>query len=220
MLTKKQQQQYLDEKNGEWQEHLQTFADSQSPESLHQLRVAIKKIRALARFSKACSGRKAISDFNGLKTMFRQAGIIRDAGKTQQLHLQTTETERFVQHIKQYRRQGKRAGKRLHSVIRSVPAGCIRDWYALQLVSTGILLTSSGDDLHKARKQIKDLLYMEKLLPPPVQKELNLDRNYLDQLQEAIGQWHDDIIAAVDASEKEAAVRRLAENFYLRINRS
>lgn len=214
MLTKKKQRKYLDRNNVAWQQQLQTFADSQNPEALHQLRVSLKKIRALAHFSNACS--RAGKNFNGWKKMFKQAGLVRDS---LQPDTRIIATQRFIQHIKQYRRQGKRACKRLDSTIRNIPSACIRDWYAVQIVSTGILLTSSGDELHQARKQIKEMLYMEKLLPPSTQNELHLDRDYLDKLQDTIGLWHDDVVAGADPKEKEAQVRLLADNFYLRINR-
>jgi CHAD domain-containing protein len=249
MLTGKQQRQYLTKQNNAWQEHLQTFRDSRDPEALHQLRVTLKKLKAVARFSKDCAGTKAVRDFNGLKKMFKQAGVIRDAGnhlqllerfhpaseeyKTQQQHLQTTETERFIQQIKKYRRQGKRAGRRLVGHVHSIPAHSIQDWYAVQIITTGILLTASGDDLHNARKQIKDMLYVEKLLPATVSADLNLNRPYLDDLQDAIGQWHDAVVvvstwagkdlegsqAMVHACrEKESAVRTLAADFYLSVH--
>jgi len=281
MLSRKQQQKYLAKRIGEWQTHLQEFTNSHNPETLHQLRVALKKLKALARFSKACSGSNAVKDANGLKKMFKQAGIIRDAGnhlhlleqfhpvaepssqpssqpsspspssaqpsslpssvsssqqyKEQQEQVQTKATAKFIRHIKQYRRQGKRAGKRLLADLDSIPVDCIRDWFALQLVTTGILLTSSGDRLHKARKQIKDLLYIQKLLPAPAADVLHLDTEYLDKLQDAIGQWHDAAVivaawAGQDSEdspamtrkcrEKEAAVRHLAKDFYLRAHRT
>jgi CHAD domain-containing protein len=249
MLTKKQQQKYLAKRNKEWKENLAAFSGSHDPEALHQLRVALKKLNAIARFSKDCTGGKAARDFKGLKAMFKQAGVIRDAGnhlhllehfhmapqafREQQDQLQATATEQFVQHIKDYRRQGKRAGRRLLSDVRSIPVPCIRDWFALHLVKTGILLTATGDQLHKARKRIKELLYVEKVLPSPVRKGLGLDINYLHQLQDAIGQWHDAVIVVSEwagkdlqtsqamvqeCREKENAVRLLANDFYRKVH--
>jgi len=251
MLTKHRQREYLDKKNREWQQHLREFVDSRDPEALHQLRVTLKKVKALARFAKACSGGDPVKDFNGLKKMFKQAGIIRDAGnhlqlleqfhpapqeyKEQQQQVQTTETEKFIRRAKKHRRKGKRAGRRLLSCIHSIPATCIHDWYAVQMVATSILLTASGDELHKARKQIKDMLYVEKLLPDSVSQSLRLDKDYLDRLQDSIGKWHDASIVVSswagkdleasqamlrDCREKEAAVRSLASEFYLRAHRA
>jgi CHAD domain-containing protein len=251
MLKKQEQKKYLGKKNKEWQQHLRSFVDSQDPEALHQLRVTLKKVKALARFTKACSGGDPVKDFNGLKKMFKQAGVIRDAGnhlqllerfhpapqeyKEQQQQLQTTETEKFIRKAEKHRRNGKRAGRRLIAGVHSIPTACIQDWFAVQMVSTGILLTASGDDLHQARRQIKDMLYVEKLLPATLQENLRLHREYLDQLQETIGQWHDAVIVVSawagkdlessqamirDCKEKEDAVRALAAEFYLRAHRA
>jgi CHAD domain-containing protein len=249
MLSRRRQKQYLDKRNDEWQQYLHAFVDSRDPESLHQLRVTLKKLKALARFAKACSGENTVKDFNGFKKMFKLAGEIRDARNHLQLlerlhsapqqykdlqqDVETTATEKFIRRSKRYRRQGQRAACRLVAGISAIPASCIRDWYALQLVSTGILLTAAGDDLHKARKQIKDLLYIEKLLPPPLRTELHLDREYLDKLQDAIGQWHDAAVVISewagkdldsgqalmqDVRQKEVVIHLLAEHFYLRVD--
>lgn len=251
MLTKDRQRKYLNKKNQEWQHHLREFVESRDPEALHQLRLTLKKVKALARFTAACSGSDPVKDFNGLKKMFKQAGVIRDAGnhlellerfhpapeefKQQQQQVQIAETEKFVRGAKKHIRKGKRAGRRLLADIHSISASRIHDWYAVQMVATGILLTASGDELHKARKQIKDMLYVDKLLPVSVSESLRLDRQYLDELQEAIGRWHDaSIVVAAwagkdlaasqamvgDYREKERVVRRLASEFYLRAHRS
>ena len=85
MLKKKRQQRFLDKKHEEWSKELKDFDVSRGDESLHRLRVAVKKIKAFARLSAACSGDQAAKDFNLLKKMFRQAGTIRDAGNHLQL---------------------------------------------------------------------------------------------------------------------------------------
>lgn len=247
MLKKSKQRHYLAKRDKQWQQELKAFGASHDEESIHRLRVAIKKMKAFARFSKACSGKNAVKDLNLLKKMFRQAGTIRDAGnhlhllehfhpapefyKQEQEQLQSAATETFIGHIRQYRKQGNKARRRLLADVHAIRLDCVRDWYAAQLIAISVLLTASGDRLHKARKQIKDLLYVMGLLPSRLVTELRLNRDYLDQLQEAIGQWHDAWIvvgawAGKDLSgsqamlkecrEKEAAVRALAGEFYLR----
>ena len=247
MLKKSKQRHYLAKKDREWQQELDAFHASQDVESIHRLRVTIKKMKAFARFSKACSGRDTVGDIDLLKKMYRQAGVIRDAGnhlhlleqvhpapefyRQEQEQLQSAATETFIGHIGQYRREGKKTHRRLVADIHAIRLDRIRDWYATQLIGISVLLTASGDSLHKARKQIKDLLYVLRLLPSRLVKELRLDEKYLDQLQEAIGQWHDAWIvvgawAGKDLSgsqamikgcrEKEAAVRVLAGEFFRR----
>jgi CHAD domain-containing protein len=250
MLKKKKQQRFLDKKNREWGNELRTFDSSREDEALHRLRLAVKKIKAFARLSAACSGDHAAKDIHLLKKMFKQAGTIRDAGnhlqllehfhgapesyKTEQDQLKATASAQFVHDIGEYRRLGKAAARRMSADIHSIRTGCIKDWYAAQLVKIGVLLTASGDRLHKARKLIKELLYVLKVLPSGLANELGLDVEYLDKLQDAIGKWHDvalvagawagkDLIGSQamvrECREKLAEVRTLAGDYYMRAHR-
>jgi len=248
MLKRKKQRKYLAKKGKEWQDQLRVFGNSHQDEALHQLRVAVKKIRAFARLSEACSGKAAAAkDFRLLKKMFRQAGMIRDVGnrlhqlehfhtapgpiQLEQLTLKEAETRVFIDHIPQYRKKGKKAGRLLLQDVHSIPTDRIRKWYGEQLIHISVLLTASGDRLHKARKKIKELLYVLKHLSSRLQDGLALDAEYLDSVQDAIGKWHDVAVLVtswagkdLDSSqamvkecrEKEAAVRRLAGDFYLK----
>jgi CHAD domain-containing protein len=246
MLTRKQQRKYLAKKDEEWQSQLHAFAETRDREALHHLRVAVKKLKAFARLSEACSCSGAVRDLNVLKKMFRQAGAIRDADnrlrllehfhaapeayRNEQRQLTEHETSAFVENMEAFRKKGKKAGRRLQVEVRSIRAGCIRDWYAKQLIKIGVLLTASGDRLHQARKRIKELLYVLSALPPQLAREIGLDTKYLDGLQDAIGQWHDAAMVVAswagkdlagsqamikECRDKEEAVRRLANDFYL-----
>jgi len=249
MLKKSKQRRYLAKKDKQWQQELEAYGDSRDPEAIHRLRVAIKKIKAVARFSQDCTGRDTMKDFNLLKKMYRQAGTIRDAGnhlellgkihsapeflKQEQQQLQQEAAEYFVDSIRTYRKKGKKAARRLLADVRSVRLDRIRDWYAAELIKVSILLNASGDELHQARKELKTLLYVFGLLPLRIARELHLDRDYLDQLQKAIGEWHDAFVVAASLSgkelcsaqvmtatsrEKELAVRQLAAEFYHRVH--
>src|SRR5580704_7833652 len=80
MLTKKRQRQYIAEKEQHWLQELVVFNESRDEKALHRLRLEIKKIRALVELAKVRSGKRAGVHFSGLKKMFREAGVIRDAG--------------------------------------------------------------------------------------------------------------------------------------------
>jgi len=247
MLSKSKQQRFVARKGKEWQKELDAFSNSYDQEALHRLRVSLKKIKAFARFSEACSGKDAMKEMDMLRHMFRQAGTIRDASnhlqllehfhpapeqyKQEQESLRQEASDRFVGGVKRYRKQGKKAGRRLLADIHAIRTGCIRDWYARQLIGISVGLTATGDRLHKARKQIKELLYVLSVLPGRVVRELRLNRDYLDQLQDAIGQWHDAMIVVTawagkdldgsqamvrECHQKEAVVRVLAGDFYRR----
>jgi CHAD domain-containing protein len=141
----------------------------------------------------------------------------------------------FQQQIPVYRKKGKKAGRHLLADVQNINTGCIRDWYAARLIKISVLLTASGDLLHEARKKIKELLYVQGLLPKELVEEIGLDRGYLDELQGALGQWHDMAVIATayasrdgadgramfeECKKKEAVVRALAKDFYRRAHES
>ena len=249
MLKKNKQRRYLARKDKEWRQELEAYGDSRDPEAIHRLRVAVKKIKAFAEFSSACSGKDAMKDFNLLKKMYRQAGVIRDAGnhlhlleqvhhapeflKQEQKQLQDEASSQFIASIDVYVKQGKKAARRMLTDVRAIRPGCIKDWYATELIKIAILLNASGDELHQARKEIKSLLYILSLLPSWLVNQLQMDRGYLQQLEAAIGEWHDAFIVTAAWTEKEltgaqamvaecrakeSAVRALAGEFYHRVH--
>jgi CHAD domain-containing protein len=261
MLTKKRQRRYLTEKEQQWLQELVVFDQSRDEKALHRLRLEIKKIRALVELAKAQSGKRAAGHFRGLKEMFRQAGVIRDAGSQvrylEERHLLSPEfRERqtrsiglagdvFAGHIRQFRRKGKKAAKRIRTEMQSIHAGRIQRWYAREIIRTGILLTGSGDPLqakdedegydplHEARKKIKTLLYVHKLLPVEMAERIRLNTGYLDQLQEAIGQWHDTMVAMAgwakddrtgelvmrqECRDRERTARALADRYCVEVH--
>jgi CHAD domain-containing protein len=250
MLTKSRQRKYLIEKQHDWLSQLKVFGESYDQDALHRLRRDIKKVKALIILSEACTGKRPARDFRPLHKMFRRTGVIRDANnqlllleqhqllspETRDRHSRQLQTAAasFSAHLGKYRKQSKKAGRRLIADVHSIRTGCIRDWFAAELIRTGILLGSSGDRLHRARKKIKALLYVEKLLPERTAGQLQLNTEYLDQLQEAIGQWHDLMLTTANLGtedmaakemimhayrEKEVAVRALGNDFYRKAHR-
>jgi CHAD domain-containing protein len=240
MLTKKRQRRYLAEKGQRWLRELTVFDDSRDEEALHRLRVEIKKVRALVELTSANSGKPAARHFRGLKKVFKQAGAIRDASshvryleqrnvlspeqRDQQVRSIRAAAEVFAKHTGQYKKKAKKASRQLRMDIKSIHAGRIRRWYAREIVVTSMLLEGSGDVLHAARKKIKTLLYVYKLLPGAIADRIRLNTEYLDRLQQAIGEWHDAMVAIGEVPEKneamlrefrvkEEAVRKLAADF-------
>jgi len=247
MLTKKRQRRFLAEKEQRWLQELVVFDESRDEKALHRLRLEVKKIRALVELAKVRSGKRAAVHVSGLKKMFRLAGVIRDAGSRvrflEERHLLSEEhregqarsirmaTEKFTAKIHQYRKKGKKASKRLQTAMHPIHAGRVLRWYAGEIIRTGVLLSGGGDELHQARKKIKMMLYVQKILPAAIAERVGLNRDFLDELQEAIGQWHDAVVAMTDWAvpeglhsvhrecvDKEQAVRRLAEQFHLKVH--
>ena len=247
MLTKKKQRRYLTDKEQQWLDELVAFDSSHDEEALHRLRLGIKKIRALVELSAKVRGKRLSKDFRPLKKMFHQAGMIRDSrsqlrlleahqlGSPEYRERRANELraagEKFAGRVRSYRKQGKKAGRMLLADLHSIHGSHIRRWVALKLIHTGLLLTQSADDLHSARKKIKTLLYVQKILPAKLASSLRLNREYLDNLQDSIGKWHDLLVAATgwpekddageqrmiqECREKEQAVRALADDFHRR----
>jgi CHAD domain-containing protein len=224
MLTKKKQRQYLTEKEQRWLRELIVFDESRDEKALHRLRLEVKKIRALVELAKVRSGKRAVAHFSGLKKMFRKAGVIRDAGsqvrfleqrrllseghRDRQAMSTQAAGDTFAAHIHQYRKKGKKASKRLKTEMHTIHAGRVLRWYAGEIIGTGLLLGGAGDELHQARKKIKTMLYLQKLLPVTITKRVKLNTVYLDELQEAIGQWHDAVVAMADWGEENPEGKR------------
>ena len=252
MLSRKKQKKYLSKKEKDWMVQLRAYGQSGDQEAIHRLRLGVKKVKAFVQLMKECSGsgRKVSKDFELLKKMFRQAGKIRDASnnlklmeglqlgspsyREEQDRLRDAAAVAFQQQIPVYRKKGRKAGRHLLADVQNISTSCIRDWYAARLIKISVLLTASGDLLHEARKKIKELLYVQGLLPKELVEEIGLDRGYLDELQEALGQWHDmAVIATAHASRdgadgrgmfeeckrKEDMVRDLAKDFYRRAHK-
>jgi CHAD domain-containing protein len=249
MLTKKRQRQFLAEKEQRWLQELVVFDESRDEKALHRLRLEVKKIRALVELAKVRSGKRAAVHVSGLKEMFREAGVIRDAGSRvrflEERHLLSeghregqarsiqVAGDTFAAKIHQYRKKGKKASKRLMTEMHPIHAGRVLRWYAGEIIRTGVLLNGAGDELHRARKKIKTMLYLQKILPGVITERVRLNTDYLDQLQEAIGQWHDAVVAMADWAadnpegkravhleclDKEQAVRTLAGEFHQKVH--
>ncbi len=169
---------------------------------------------------KSPAKKSASKEVKWLTKMFRQAGTIRDANSTlrilqqhqlvsaeykdQQARQMDAAATGLSELANQYGKKGKKAGRLFSAGIQAIDEDRIRNWYSAQLIRIGILLTWSGGFLHQARKKIKTLLYLHKMLPRELTEQLHLDTDYLDQLQEAIGQWHDSVAAAADFGDNAA----------------
>lgn len=227
MLTKRKQRRFLAEKEQQWLDQLEAFGDSHDNEALHRLRVELKKIRALVKLIDTGSGKRAANHFRGLKQMFREAGKVRDAASQaqwlEQRNLMTpmereqraasmrAAADLFASHLDGYRQNGQKASRRLRSDVHSIHAARIRRWFAREVLEAGVMLSRQGPEMHDARKKLKTILYVHKLLPSVIRQRIPLNTDYLDQLQDAIGQWHDAIVLHdQEAGEGSPAAEQIA----------
>lgn len=214
-MKKKEEEKHLDK---EWElldNYFIAFLTTGDQEALHKFRVQIKKIKALVTLIDGSNSESKLMDiFKPLKKIFRTAGVIRDAHINLQLGARYNfKNEVFEAHqqliieqgVNDFLGKGKKFGKILKSVykdlkkqISNVGDKLIAAYYKKQLEQIDVNFTVSGfnEDMHTNRKLIKILIYNYKLASKPLSNELQIDIGYLDELQEALGQWHDNVVAA------------------------
>ncbi|SFE34940.1 CHAD domain-containing protein [Chitinophaga sp. CF118] len=191
---------------------LHAFVNSGNQEALHKLRVEIKKIKAFTKFMKLYKGKERAVQLKNIKEIFHHAGIIREANinlqmmkkfdnnhkefGTEETHIVQEESVKFRSHTTRYNKDISNEVKSLLKALGPVRNSDIKHWFSRQLKAiASIVVVSSTDQLHQARKKIKRLIYVHGILHKRLVDTLKLNINYLDQLQDAIGKWHDTALA-------------------------
>ncbi len=64
--------------------------------------------------------------------------------------------------------------------------------------------------MHKLRKRLKKIMYIYKAISKKVNKKLVLDSEYINQLQEKAGDWHDSYAALQFLSSQSNSIELLA----------
>ncbi len=214
-MKKKQEAKYLDKEWKEMNAHLQKFLETGDQEALHKFRVQIKKLKAmLSLVEDTASKHGLLKDFKPVRKIFKYAGDIREAhmnlqlGETYEIKNEAFETDqhRIIEEgTNQFRLQGKKflkniknAHKLLKKQLPDVDDEAIAAYYQKQLreIATNLAVSGFNEDMHTNRKLIKILVYNHKLAEKALNGSLPFNTRYLDKLQEAIGKWHDNIVAA------------------------
>ncbi len=211
MLKAKKQR---DAFNTTWEnltDHLWCFYYDRDPVSVHQARVATKRLKAqLLLFQALGDAADMPSAFDKLQKIFKHLGRIRSA----QIHLarldgyamtkteygrkphfiQTIETRRFADRYPAYVKDLKKAHSALEAGFTNLDLDLLETLLRKELRLVERFFRKSyknADELHDIRKRIKNLLYIHPVLPKILRKKLLINTDYLDELQEAIGKWHD-----------------------------
>lgn len=189
---------------------LKKYAETGGTDTMHQLRVTLKKITAVTNcLSENKNDSKTIHQLKKkIRTIFKKAGQIRDAElttvwlKKNRFHLLYNEATAFFEmdtKRKAFMQKSSFDAKKLQLVCKGVKkyTGHKRDFagYVLQLkqnlfITNNLLLQSNW---HEIRKNIKQILYAVNWLPANEQlKVLKVaEHKKLEFLQELIGSWHD-----------------------------
>jgi CHAD domain-containing protein len=250
-MKKKEEIKYFNKEWNQMNNHPEAFLENGDQEELHKFRVQIKKLRAMLNLIEHTSHKqRLLKKFKPVRKIFKYAGHIRDAhtnlllGDRYKLKNEVFETGQqkiitdgiveFQLHGKKYLKNLKNSYKLLKKQLPKVGDDAITDFYKNQLEDISIKLQASNfdDEMHDNRKLIKILVYNQRLAGSALDGSLHLNAEYLDKLQKAIGDWHDNIVAAKlfstpelndlpvvkKINKKNAGVRlnitKLADNFF------
>jgi CHAD domain-containing protein len=214
-MKKKEETKFLDKEWKLMNAHLKAFLETGNQEDLHKFRVQIKKLKAMLSLIESTSRQHGLlRDFKPVRKIFQSAGHIRDAHtnlelserydlknelfETGQQKIIEEGTTEFQNQGRKYKKNIKETYKQLKKQLPRVDNDSITDYYKVQLEKIAVNLMASGftEDMHTNRKLIKILVYNHKLAAKALNGSLPFNTKYLDQLQEAIGKWHDNVVAA------------------------
>ena len=183
-------------------------------EALHHFRLQVKKLRALFLLTNA-----TLTDpyqenlLHSLRAIYKHAGRIRSAHINAGLiekyatsewkdnsmkKLEANEVKRFHSKQNTYIKTIKLIRGSLIEGFRDIPDKEVTALFKKRLKKLARSFSQANervDPLHGARKEIKNLLYLYQMLPKTIARKLHLNDKYLNQLQEAIGKWHDVVMA-------------------------
>ncbi len=214
-MKKKEEAKFL---NKEWKEmnvHLIGFMESGDQEELHQFRVQIKKLSAmLGLFEHASRQHGLLKEFKPVRKIFKHAGNIRDAHTNLQLSsryaLKNEAFEasqqkiielgilEFRENAKKYLKNVRETHKHLKKQLPHIENNSIEEFYKKQLdqIANSLETPKFTDEMHNNRKLIKILLYNRKIADKTLNGSLSFNAAYLDRLQNSLGDWHDNVMAA------------------------
>jgi CHAD domain-containing protein len=189
---------------------LQTFTPGADEEIIHQLRVSLKKIKAVLLFISTLHPAKAKQIRKKVQLIFRAAGSIREA----QLQLQWLKKKRYLhlikaasleQKIKQDEELFLQQKELFHTLLTSIREDVLKQIHKIKssaVTEYAVKLKEElheqaihvvKDDWHELRKLSKQLLYAHHWVSEQDKLKVMTVLSYhsIDQLQEEIGMWHD-----------------------------
>ena len=221
-MKKKEEYKYLDKLWKKMERQFKAFTQSEDPGKLHRFRVQVKKIRSfLTMLESDTKNKQLLKEFKPVEKIFKSAGVIRDAFlhnmqakehkiKQPELYeeqdkIQQKETRKLLSKRKKHLAKMKAVKKKLRKKLHPVPADEIKTFFKTQLDNTQRLLGKHdfSERLHNGRKMLKHLMYNEHLVHDGFGKDLNINFNYVDELQDTLGQWHDNKLMLEYFSGKE-----------------
>jgi CHAD domain-containing protein len=211
-MKKREEENYFDNQWETMTTSLAEYLETENPEELHRFRVQVKKLRAFVILADSVEGTPLLAPlFKPVKSVFKKAGEIRNAYMNQQLGkahhtgnnllmesqqlLEVNATRDFKLAGAKHLDKIKQAQHSLEQKILPISNLHINLFYQklLQQIAATVKNIKFNEDLHQCRKRVKILIYNLKLVRPVL--TLGFNEDYMDQVQTAIGDWHDNVLA-------------------------
>lgn len=185
--------------------NLQKYKLLEDPESLHEARIELKRIRAVFNLTDFCTKKfNKTHEFKELKEIFRQAGRIREKRLASGLlnkygikipsRLALTGDEMklsalFVKKIPGYKVLFDRILKRVKTNLSDIDKKCLKKYLRLKNLELKKLIYPSViiPELHAARKIIKEIICLSGI--PGIR--IKFSKHGFDKIQDTIGNWND-----------------------------
>lgn len=212
---------YIIERLDSIDQGLSDFALENKPEFLHNLRVSIKKIRAVYSFTEKAY--KEEYKATQLKNLFHDAGTIREIQVSITLLGTFSETPKglinqlkkktrvlilqFLKNYPKYKRALAKFRSDVHFPLRLPDKRNIRKFFLHERIkATKEIKIRSRKRLHQYRMRLKKIMYVYNLMPEKIQRDMDVDHLSIDRLQTKMGKWHDlhsviELISHEDASK-------------------
>ena len=211
MVKKKRISRYLHKNWESIVDNLKVLHKENNGDALHDLRVSTKKIKAIVHLLQYILQNNKAFSVKKLKPLFRQAGVIRTAElnmkmlneykidipclEKKELNDPDKDYEALRNEKKTYQKNIKKLKRKFDKALGPLKNNKVKTYYFNQLNQLSMYFTyPDKEQLHDNRKIIKNIMYSIEVMPKSLQKEINLNKEYLDTLQDDIGKWHDFII--------------------------
>ena len=228
MLKKKEQEKFIRKRGSNIVRYITDFSRQQDPESLHQLRVEVKKLKGFLALTGHCTHSQKLS--NAARQIFKQGGMIRTAHlnlefirqyklrdkgfKQEQDSVIASQTDEFTRHANDYNKTIRKTARDISKGLKPIHDKCIIAWFKkLTRDLEQVFKRPDNAKLHEGRKTIKNLLHVHTMLDKKMINNLQLNVEYLEQLQEAVGKWHDVVVSYEMLSMTKSKNKKIMETF-------
>lgn len=212
MVTRERLNKFIRRRCHEIRRQVREFCTIHNGEALHVLRVEVKRLRAAVVLLQSCSSARHLHT-KDLKELYKASGTIRTAQvNLQVLQEQETVNRQFADEQQRvieegsiafclassrYRQAVQEVQDRLEEGTCAIKTGRVRSLFQERIAKLSLFFSAPALDtvaLHNTRKETKELLYIYALLPPALAASLPLNKDYLEQLQHSLGNWHDNTV--------------------------